>query len=118
MASEAFKFLKFYLYIYIFWLCWVFIAVWAFSLVVASGVNSKVVVCRLLIAMAASCRARALGYVGFSGCGSRALEYRLSSCAAQDSLLCGMWDPPESGIELRSPALAGGLFTIELSGKP
>jgi len=29
-----------------------------------------------------------------------------------------VYNTPESGIELMSPALAGGLFTIELSGKP
>ena len=28
------------------------------------------------------CRARALGYVGFSSCDSQALEHRLYSCAA------------------------------------
>ena len=35
-----------------FWLCWVIIAAWAFSLVVASGGYPIVVVCRLLIAVA------------------------------------------------------------------
>ena len=29
-----------------------------------------------------------------------------------------MWDPPGSGIELVSPALAGGFFTTEPPGKP
>ena len=28
------------------------------------------------------------------------------------------WDLPRSGIELMSPALAGGLFTTEPPGKP
>ena len=28
-------------------------------------------------------------------------------------LNCSLWDLPESGIEPVSPALAGGLFTIE-----
>ena len=82
MASEAFKFLK--LFLLFFWLCWVFIAVWAFSLAVANGITSKVVVCRRLTAVAASCRAWALGYVGFRNCGPQVLEYRLSRCGAQD----------------------------------
>ena len=34
----------------------------------------------------------ALGHVGFSGCVSRALEHRLSSCSAQTQLLRGLWD--------------------------
>ena len=29
-----------------------------------------------------------------------------------------MWDPPGSGIEPVSPALAGGVFTAERPGKP
>ena len=30
---------------------------------------------------------------------------------------CGMWDLPGSGIKSKSPALASGLFTIEVSRK-
>ena len=37
-----------------------------FSLVVASGGYSVVAVCRLLIAVASSCRTQALGHAGFS----------------------------------------------------
>ena len=48
---------------------------------------------------------------GFSSCGSRALECRLSSCGTWALLLCGMWDPPRPGLEPMSPALAGGLPT-------
>ena len=44
---------------------------------------------------------------GFSSCGSRALERRLSSCGAQAYLLRGMWDLPRLGLEPVSPALAG-----------
>ena len=50
--------------------------------------------------------ARALGCVGFS------------SCSSQVQLLQGIWDPPGSGIKPVSPALAGGFFTTEPSGKP
>ena len=45
-----FSFLNKYLFVY-FWLCWVFIAEQAFSLVVASGDHSIVVVNGLLIAV-------------------------------------------------------------------
>ena len=47
-------------------------------------------------------------------------EHRFNSwvlrCRAQ--LLHGMWDLPGSEIEPMSPALAGGFFTTEPSGKP
>ena len=54
---------------------------------------------------------------GFSSCGSRALEHRLSSCGTQAQLLCGMWDLPGPGLELLSPALAGGLLTTAPPGE-
>ena len=49
--------------------------------VTASGAYS-LVVHGLLIAAAPRCRAQALGHVGFSSCGSSALECGLSSCDA------------------------------------
>ena len=55
---------------------------------------------------------------GFSSCGSRALERRLSSCGSRAQLLCGMWDLPRLGLEPTSPALAGGLPTTAPPGKP
>ena len=64
------------------------------------------------------CRAQAPGAQasvvvahGLSGCGSRALESRLSSCGAWAQLLCGMWDLPGPGIEPVSPALTGRFLT-------
>ena len=66
-----------------------------------------------------SCRrARSLGCTDFNSRGSQALKHRLRSCGSQTLLLQGMWDLPGSGIELKSPALAGGFFSTELSGKP
>ena len=56
-------------------------------------------------------------HVGFSSCGSRALERRLSSCGTRAELLCGMWDLPGLGIEPVSPALAGGFLTTAPLGK-
>ena len=46
------------------------------------------------------------------------LEDRLSNCGAQPQLLHGTRDLPGSGIELMSPALAGGFSTSEPAGKP
>ena len=43
---------------------------------------------------------------------------RLSSCGARAQLLCGMWDLPTPGLELTSPALAGGFSTTAPPGKP
>ena len=39
--------------------------------------------------------------------GTGCREYGLSTCGTWARLLCGMWDPPGSGIEPMSPALAG-----------
>ena len=46
-----------------------------------------------------------------SSYGSRALEYKLSSCGAWAEVLQDMWNLPRPGIELMSPALAGFLTT-------
>ena len=71
-------------------------------------------------------RARALRCMGFrscsthglSGCGSLALEHRLSSWGTWALLLQGTWDIPRPGIESVSPALAGGFLTTGSLGKP
>ena len=55
---------------------------------------------------------------GFSSCGSQAPEHRLNSCRVQAQLLRSRRDPPGSGIDSGSPASAGGLPTMEPSGKP
>ena len=89
-----------------------------FSLVVVSGGYSVVVVCGLLSGGFFCCEARALEHVGFSNCVSQALEHRLNSCGSRAELPHGMWDLPGSGTESISPALAGGFFTNEPSGKP
>ena len=64
------------------------------------------------------CSVRASHCGGFSYCGARALEHRLSSCGARAFLLRGMWDLPGLGLELVSPALAGGFLTTVPPGKP
>ena len=53
------------------------------------------------------------GARGLSHCSSWALEHRADSGGAQASLPHSSWDRPGSGIELESPALAGGFFSTE-----
>ena len=43
---------------------------------------------------------------------------RLSNCGSRAQLLRGMWDPPRTGLEPTSPALAGRLSTAAPPGKP
>ena len=80
-----------------------------FSLVVVSGSYSLVLVCGLLVAVPSLVAER-----GLSGCHARALEYRLSSHGV------GAWlrDLSASGIEPKSPALAGGFLSTVSPGKP
>ena len=56
--------------------------------------------------------------VGFSSCGSRSLEHKLSSCGTRAQLLHGMWDLPGPGLEPVSPASAGGFLTTVPQEKP
>ena len=55
---------------------------------------------------------------GFSNCGTRALERRLSSYGAWAQLLHGMWDLPGPGLKPLSPALAGRFLTTAPPEKP
>ena len=66
---------------------------------------------------ASPAEASLIGGVGFSSCGSWALEHRLSSCGTQAELLCGRWHLPGSGIEPVSLALASEFFATEPPGK-
>ena len=101
-----------------------YIAAWAFCLVVESWAT-VVVVCGLLIAVTSlvaehrlySLWVSVVAVFGLSWCGSQTLEHRLNSCAAQAVLLCAMWDLPGPGIKPMSPALAGGFFTTEPPGR-
>ena len=55
--------------------------------------------------------------MGFSSCGSWALERRLSSCGTWAYLLHSMWDLPGPGLKPVSPALAGGFLATVPPGK-
>ena len=82
-----FLFLGFYLFIY--WLCWVFLAAGVFSSVEIRGY------CLVVI--------RGL----FNVVGAQALLHRLGSRGTWAWLLYCMWDLPRPGIESVAPALAG-----------
>ena len=72
-----------YFFIFIFWLCWVFVAARGlFSSCSKQGLLS-VVVRRLLIGWLLLLQSTGSRRVGFSSCGSWALERRLSSCGAR-----------------------------------
>ena len=90
---EDFLKVSFYkdLFIFIFWLWWIFIAVSGLSLVA---------LCRFPFEV--SCLVA-----------EHELECRLSSCCTWALLLQNMWDLPRPGIKPISPALAGGFLTIE-----
>ena len=92
-----------------FWLYWDFSACLAFSLVAVHG---------LLIAGASLVAKHKLFTGGFSSCASQTLQHRLNSCGSRAGLLLGLWNLPRPGIELVSPASAGGFFTTEPLGMP
>ena len=110
------NFIFIYLFIY-FWLRWVFVAVRGLSLVAASGVYSSLQCAGFSLRWLLLLRSTGSRCVGFSSCGSRALERRLSSCGARAQLLPSMWDLPGPGLEPMSPAPAGGFLTTVPPGK-
>ena len=55
--------------------------------------------------------------MGFSSCGSWALEHGFSSCGAWAQLLRGMWHLPGPGTESMFSALAGGFSSTAPSDK-
>ena len=69
------------LFIY-FWLHWVFVAAHGLSLVAASGGYSSLWCVGFSLWWLLLLQSRGSRHVGFSSCGSRALERRLSSCGA------------------------------------
>ena len=117
-------FFKVYLFIYLFSLCWVFVAARRLSLVAASGGYSSLrCMCfslqwlLLLQSTGSRCEGSVVVAHRLSSCGSWPLECRLSSCGARAQLFHGMWDLPGPGLEPASPALAGGPSTTVPPGK-
>ena len=115
-----------FLYNLINWLLWVFIAAHGFSLVLsAEGLLSSWGVKASQHCGFSCCGAQALSSwasvvvsSGLSSCGLWALEHRLNCCGPWAQSLQGTWDPPRSGIEPVSPALAGRLLSTKPPGKP
>ena len=106
-----------FIYLFIFWLHWVFIAVCGLSLVAVSRGYSPLQCTGFPLRWLLLLRSMGSRHPGFSSCGSQGLERRLSSCGAQALYLCGMWDLPRPGLEPVSPALAGRFLTTAPPGK-
>ena len=108
-----------YIYLFInFWLCWVFVAAHRLSLVAASKGYSSLLCAGFSLRWLLLSWSKGSRRVGFSSCGSRALERRLSSCGTWAQLLHCMWVLPGPGLEPVSPALAGRFSTTSPPGKP
>ena len=108
---------NFFFFLIYFWLRWVLLAACVLSLVAASGGYSLLRCVGVSLRWLLLLRSTGSRHVGFSSCGSRALECSLSSCGAQASLFRGMWDLPGPGLEPVSPALVGRFLTTEPPGK-
>ena len=110
-------FLKINVFIY-FWLRWVFVAARGLSLVAASGGYSSLRCAGFSLRWLLLLRSTGSRRAGFSSCGSRAPERRLSSCGPRALLLRGMSDLPGPGLEPVCPELAGRFLTTAPLGKP
>ena len=111
--------------IYLFFVCWVFVAVCGLSLIVVSGGRSSLQCTGFSLRALSCCAAWALGTRtsvvaarGLCSCGSQALELAgSSSCGAQALVARSMWNLPGPGIEPVSAALAGGVLSTVPPGK-
>ena len=112
------------LFIIYLWLCWVFIAVRPFSLIVAREGYSSLQCSGFSLQW--FCSLWSTGSVAYGPCscdsglssyGSRALEHKLCNCGTWAYLLHSMWDLPASGIEPVSLALQDGFLTTGPPGK-
>ena len=123
--------LFFYKFIYLIYLIYLFLAAlglhcctrafsccseWGLLLVAVRGL--LIVVASLVVEHGLQVHGlQQLWHIGFSSCGSRALEHRLGSCGTRAQLLHGMWDLPGPGLEPVSPTLAGGFLTTVPPGQ-
>ena len=101
---------------YLFWLCWIFIAAQAFLQLRCAGSALPMWCMSFSSQWLLLLWSKWAG--GLSCCGSQAPDHRLSGCGTRASLLHGMWDLPGSGTEPVAPALADSLFASEPPGKP
>ena len=114
----------FFKILFIFCLCWVFVAARRLSLVAAWGGYSSLQCAGFSLQWLLLLQSTGSRHAGFSSCGtwhsscgSQALELRLSSCGARALLLCSMWDLPGPRHEPMCPALAGRFLTTAPPGK-
>ena len=91
--------LIFFYYLFIFWLRWVFVAGRGLSLVAVSRGHSQLQCVGFSLRWLLLLRSMGSRRAGFSSCGSRALERRLSSCGSRAQLLGVMWDLPGPGLK-------------------
>ena len=111
-------FLKIYLfYVFIFGCIGSSLLRVGFSLVAENGSYSSLQCAGFSLRWLLLLRSMGSRQAGFSSCGSRALEPRLSSCGARAQLLRSMWDLPGPGLKPVSPAMAGGFLTTAPPGK-
>ena len=108
--------LIFFPYFY-FWQRWVFVAARGLSLVAESRGYSSLQCAGFSLRWLLLLQSTGSRCMGFSSCGSRALERRLSSCGAQAWLFSGMWDLPGPGVKPVSPESVGGFLTTASPGK-
>ena len=97
-------YLVFFIYLFYFWLCWVFIAACTFSSCGEGGCS--LVISRLLLAVASLVAEHGCSHAGFRSCGAWAQWFwllgsrvQVRGCGAQAQLLCSMWDLPRPGID-------------------
>ena len=83
MASSSLFFLNLFILFIYFWLRWVFVVAHGLSLVVVSGGYSSLRCMGFSLQWLLLLRSTGSRHVGFSSCGLRALERRLSSCGAR-----------------------------------
>ena len=108
-----------------FWLCWVFVAAWAFLWLGWAGLLFTAV-CRLLIVVACLLehglwdrQAWVVVAHGFSSCSFQALEHKLSSYGAGSAAPRHVGSPwIKDRTEPVFPVLASGFFITEPPGKP
>ena len=107
----------FNIYFVYFQLCWVFIAVPAFSSFWERGLHFSCAQASHCGSFSC-CGAQAVWHTGFSSWNSQTPEHRVNSRGIHTELPRGRWDLLRPGIKLVSTVLQGRLLTAEPPGKP
>ena len=109
--SYSISFLCTHTLIYLFVLCWVLVAAWAFSSYSERGYSP--LQCRGFSPRCFSWCGAQRWARGLRSCNRQALELGLGSCHTRTSLHCSAWDPPDRGWN-RAP-LYGQVGSLALS---